>query len=827
MKILRRRIQKRTILNSLGFQTEAGILFDRDEPMATIAYGYQNSSDNLFEGSNNEIAGVREIGVTLGTETDGLRFFTGIDRSMIDVTDGFYQYGVEVEIEDGTKKYINEIYSNLAASLIDLKKYYDMGTRLGMTKYIMEVQDPHIDSADETYAIFNNSTGNYEPISNRFTQKFIDEQRGLYLSSESEAPWVLPIMYYVQALTLLTPMGGFFDFVSRAISLVKFTAPETGNPRSVLAVIQTIEKFLRRLEKLTTPSGGIRSRDSLINPTDVGSKTSGTAVETRKYMHWFIDKTFDSNQLKDYGMDYLSQFEVDNYDKEAANEKLLNEPSLRVVGGEEYLQRVQKETLKFFNSTEPSLDLQVGNKFVSSEDSIDNSSFGFLSPSFCYLGGETKRFLDVNNNNPKDKVQSYDYYTLATAAIANYNVRKGRVSFTPRKQRNISKPAQKLRSELTSYFSNFGVSIQSSLERTPVTGTDKQVSARKVSFIGTKERLQANIQEDRKIDPLEPEKVEGGTNSESNTLREINPNITLLSMGNRIMATGYGNENLSPGERTLSYNKTTEVDGYTFKTDSIQFMNVRSDNNIIDYLSSPRKAKKVARLLGLGMDENLPPSRLLKFMPNQLKSIMLSGVSNGSAKNLLGDNGIGLNPDKEGVSFDPITDPQKAPFYQINFALINKIEVLVGYSNNAMRVKEPIWEVLTREKWNNSVGSFLICRIKGLKLPFLGIGKYKGLEFPKYDEHFLLRPFRTAPELTSPSGLQPGQQLEEAPPLPPTNLRPGAQSQSPGSLPFTRRSGAQNRSSTKNKIIRLDQGIKSSKTPGYLKSTILNKVLIT
>jgi hypothetical protein len=803
MKVLRRRIQKRTILNSLGYPTEGNVLFDRKEPSVVIATGYQlPSPTNIFEGSNTEIGGLRELDISVQQGQPGIKFFTGIDKSMIDVTDGFYQYGVEVEVEDGTLEYINRIYLDLSQAQKDLQQYYDDGTKLGTTKYVAEVQDPHIDNSFEKSAVFRSSPGSYNPLSNRFTSAFIKQQRDKYSgASEILAPWFRSVASYIIGLSLLTPIDSTqTNNISQ--KLMMFTMPETANPRSVLAVLNLIDSFLTKIEKLTTTVGSRdRNESGNVGPTRTPSATGGTAIRTKTYNYWFIDETFDSNQLKNYGLDYLSKVEGSSSQQEVISDKSTDQqPGLRIVGGQEYSERVNKETLKYYNSANPNIDIKVGNKFVNGGDNIDNTSFGFLTPSFCYLGTETKSFLE-QGNSPNDKAHDYDYYALAVSQMVRYNTfgTPGTKQRVDSSDGIVGKNAQQLRNNMMNNYSVAGLTIEPVRRKGIIPNSDNELGPRKVNFVENSATLDLDIVEDRIIDPLEKDIVDGNITENIGYMRGVNPNATLLSIGADLTRTGYTNRTQLPRAQEIRKTGVKEYEGGVINTDSIKFMNVNSDRGILKFLNSKKRRKGLAKSLGMKTNRDMPTDQLLKFLPNQLKSLMVDSANSGEAKSLL-----------DATNKEPITDPETSPFFQINFSMINQIEVLTGYEKSTMRIKNPIWKTLTFDIWNKAVGSALLCRMKNLKLSFIGVGKYKGLEFPTYDEFFLLTPAETI-------------QNRPLPPIgDPNSLR------SDNSSPILSPNQRVNRNSVQNDyLVRIDRLAKTTPDVSNLKSVNVEIPLIT
>jgi hypothetical protein len=104
-------------------------------------------------------------------------------------------------------------------------------------------------------------------------------------------------------------------------------------------------------------------------------------------------------------------------------------------------------------------------------------------------------------------------------------------------------------------------------------------------------------------------------------------------------------------------------------------------------------------------------------------------------------------PPQELIYANEVSTPISAsqvPTVALKFGNIRKIEYLAGFkqSDNAVFMKEPIWISLTEGLLTNIVNSnsTLLCRFVKYSSMF---SKYEGIDFPIYDELFLIG---TAPE---------------------------------------------------------------------------------
>lgn len=728
MKLLRRRISPVTTDNILGNPVEGKVVFDTDNPPSIIATG--SDGGRVFTASNDDTGGLRELVVTLEMGQNGVRFFTAEDRSMIDVTDGVYQYGVEIEVEDAAARYLNNLARNLTSTMKELKQYYEEGTKLGMTRAVVELSDPHIDSAWERLSILNKTPGNYEPTSNRFTETFIKEQRKKWENSKNNSPWVKALTEYFRTLSILTPLSEVYDIQKISTELFKLAAPETGNPQSVSAIIELMEQLISRIGSLTGGTGsGDHSDANVQSYSQINKKVEN---KTNKIEYWFAEESFDSDVQKNYGYEYLSEAEGEKFDKLIEDAKQIKTPGLRLVPGEEYDNRLQAETLKYYNSLDPDLNMKKGGVDITSGDTIENSYFGFISPSFCYLGQEVKTMLDVSGTT--QQTQGNDYYSVLESILLNFNTKSAPIPKQRQnsKRRAISATAQEYKNNIQSFFSNLGMSVESVETPSLIPGVEKLVSPQPSSFLETKEKLQSTfLKDDSKIEPLGDElpfKSEVEDEQE-----DINPNSLFLGIIKTFIDDGSLNINGPVGSTSavIPFKKKNMASPDSVDPETIDTYNLNSDINIVNRISQYEEAKvDLAKSTGVEDADKKTVSDIIKSLPNQIKSVILSSVNSGPVRNNLFE--------KE---YDAVIDVESSSYFRINYSFINKIEVATGYPNkSSMKVKELMWKPLTLERYKSAAGKQLLCRMSEFSAPTLGIKHPKGLKLELFDKYFILQP---------------------------------------------------------------------------------------
>lgn len=189
ISVLRRRITRSVpTLNQLGSPQENFSVFNPDVPVTVIARGQETvPGQKIAPGTESPLGLLNETDLELGTIITGVRDFEVVDLQISAVTDGYYQYGVEIEIEDNTEKLIKSKINQLLSAKHMLDKFYNNAS----TPY-----NPRT------------GKGNFDTLNNRFTDKFIQSYEDIegdwmaQAAMETPLP-VMPLAIYTDALSFL------------------------------------------------------------------------------------------------------------------------------------------------------------------------------------------------------------------------------------------------------------------------------------------------------------------------------------------------------------------------------------------------------------------------------------------------------------------------------------------------------------------------------------------------------------------------------------------------------------------------------------------------
>ena len=410
LTIKRRRVIEQKTKNKLGTSMMGEVLFDSRSPPETILTSRDSTAAGVFtEVKKDDIGGIKEQAFSILTEGGsspqqfGIRFFSVFDKTISGITSGLYQYGIEISVEERTAEYLKEQLDKLILSRKNLHAYYLEGTKLGMAKYLAEVSDPHIDHSEEHGSSVTKSSGNYNPVSNRFTEEFILRRADLIKSFDL---WI-GIETYSDILNLLAPQSMTRDIKNKLFEMI---TPDAGNPKSVMATIKLFDDLISKLNNLI----GLDSDSTTL-------LSSTTTVE-----YWFKNNEFDATQPKNIGYDYLS-----------SDVKYAGSDYLRELTTASYLNRIDKESRFYFKSD-----------MVDQINSLDGPSEAYLSPNYCYFPSFGKTSTQVG------PLLQWTKHALLASRIMNYNY--SRKTDMPQGNTQIDI----FRSSISSIYADLGLTIE-------------------------------------------------------------------------------------------------------------------------------------------------------------------------------------------------------------------------------------------------------------------------------------------------------------------------------------------------------------------------------
>lgn len=378
--------------NRLETEQTKGEVFDKDTPPMVICRTGESEPRSLNE-INGELASFSEQDIFLHRNRGmSMRTFSGTDRAFSNITDGFYQYEVSVEVTDTIKPYLQEQVEELNDAISKLVEYYNFSTLISPTLEQAEISNPHIDLDAEMGGTEAPDKSHYEAYSNKFTRRFAKEASKKY-GSLRNSPWIsIPTV-------LVDLVSGFVsnfpeDKKSQIASSLRHSmSPVTGNPTKILSVIKMMESFAKKVADLSAlPSKPTISASA--NTSTTGKEVKGTSKSPTKSFSATkrFEETFDTNQTKNFGFNY--------FDTELGS---VQDLGLKRVSNLDYDDRVELETEKFLSDSDVDVNLTLGDKKITRNSKVGDASHSYFTPVSFLDSGVLYDFSDVEDEDLSGK----------------------------------------------------------------------------------------------------------------------------------------------------------------------------------------------------------------------------------------------------------------------------------------------------------------------------------------------------------------------------------------------------------------------------------------
>ena len=153
-------------------------------------------------------------------------------------------------------------------------------------------------------------------------------------------------------------------------------------------------------------------------------------------------------------------------------------------------------------------------------------------------------------------------------------------------------------------------------------------------------------------------------------------------------------------------------------------------------------SKSVSKILNVSSTEAESVNNYVG-LPNQIKSIVKASVESDQVRKDI----------FSGATKDFVNDINTSSLYEINWSLIQKVEVMVGFETNDVgqkMIKAERWETLTRELYETMGGELILCKMTPFSNDQFNIKYNNNIELPIYDGYFLLQVPSTIPRTVEP-----------------------------------------------------------------------------
>ncbi len=680
LKLYRRRIKN----NVLSSNSNAEVVLeklDANEPDELILQTSDISWKNFLNLNNNK-ASIRETSLYVDGDNEFMRYFTGIDKTFKNLTDGVYQYYIEFEIEDGVIQMAKEKLQRLSLAKNELVQYYNKVSKPTMRKFLIETQNPHIDSPRETSNNSMITDYGYDVVLNKLSPQLVSRLIREYGGVDSvTAPWIQPVAIFAEILDTFSESISTNDDRTALVDFLHIALnPNSTNPSCISKIIELIDYFMSSL--CNTFDINIENLTDSTQTSPVSSRTSRSFKITK-----FFNEIFDSNFLKSYNIDYLS----------ASPNEINNQDGLTLLNKSKLNQRISNEMLRFFNTENPNIN------FNSTSDNPENLKYSFLTPSR----------LDIKNT-------SVIFSGVDSGIVTNEN----------REVYNFYDSALKYEKAISIYADilNFKLDVSGKNRDVPASRKNERITLPENEKGNDKQK--ETLYSSRKINDLFSNfanvTIENFStiNSENLSFKDnLKPLINLMSS----LSSGAIRNRQSYGQ-AYTTNSTRPTNNIISNTENDYVKNLANKN-----INNIRITNIGGRSIVLGFDRGFLVSKLNRI-PNQIRALIFK-PQNELSNNI-------KNQLNYADNFSRYIENKTINYF--NFEMIAEIEYLSGFerieNTEQISLNNPIWKTLDKQYLDGiTQETEILCRLKSFENKDLGISISSDLEKRFYDKYFVIR----------------------------------------------------------------------------------------
>tara|TARA_R110000851_G_scaffold191178_2_gene341810 strand:+ start:26 stop:2260 length:2235 start_codon:yes stop_codon:yes gene_type:complete len=606
-------------------------------------------------------------------------------------------------LQDGTVEFVKDSLKRLEAARKDLQHYY-----------AESMSAKNYDALNDSFKYsYQDTLKNKYPLPTRRALTGTGVSSSLQKSriveeSLSSAPWVRPVVVYVDCLFNLTNLT---DRKAKSISSLLYTMcnSTTGSSVGMLTLIEKMMSLEQKIKKSLDNKGQLASE---LEFSEKGKIVQTTKDRPMVVINHRFKEVFDSDILKFTGYDFLGG---------ERGKKV----GLRSMTIEQYRGRIKEENDKYFSSNVPNAS------YAGVTANFSSVRASYLTPKIIDLGEGRSYNLTADST----MLWFYKYYEQIVSTLMAMKpdvVAAGKDRLTSVSKLNSIDPesdspltveentvnvtnSKVLQMFSTSYSTPVGYEFELTLsDPAEISEEDETRLISSESIFGPTSALVTDSIEE--IDEIGDQISE----EDADALEDFTEFTSALIGG------------FLKSKKSL-FGKSKKLSGP--KADTMTSFDLTDHRNVLDKHVEFRR-RTIGRHIKSGKEtrEKVSKESLLNAMPNQIKSVFFS------------NNKFVKNPINNLMSADPVADPRYEGMLYYNLKMINKIEVFTGYPTNkktgekimiSAPFKRITQEILATAKQKNQA---LLCRMSPYSNNVLGFSHSKKLNLPIYDEYFILSP---------------------------------------------------------------------------------------
>jgi len=718
--------------------------FMDNEVSELIVQADQRFSDSTIRPTRlNNGSSVEEVVIEAQNDV-GVRYFSGIDKSITQKTDGFYKYHIEVDIQDTVYRVINFHANTLSQDINTLKEYYSSAQNSAAAiknpfgaahltstgDYVKPrvqkgFQSPELEGNCSTQNNMPNvakkenvpassdknsmyskgfEKGEYVPrsfnaLTNKFSQSFRQNLRWSNPSSgdgvSDELVAILDRFVTIDNFYSPNPLSDL-EFDRRIRSLMNIISPVGGSPEGISSVIAVMEKvnsdinsIIDLYQKPDDKNSGTTNATTRKSHVEGGDRKKMTIISVSNEFSYICN----ASDMGDIGIDFMALGTDENF-------------GLKKVSRDMFRKITSREVSKLFDSE----TANVGIEGYDEQDTVATSMMSYFTPT--KIGINPSIDLTIANSNQASVSNKEEYKKVASATFF-YNA------------------GRKSKSKSASYQSYVVKKQDSSKKEPPYSNPNQPLNSKEQEMVAQKINLKSEIENAN----TSAQWISDNLGVQIVNKEESSPNTSPTSTADATMETAdssdktknYIENDLGKGSTSQNNRAASPILKQLINQDSGKSPNQVKDYNLIDGNSKVKQNfDKIKKTIN--------PNDSLRELPNPVKLLIKS-------------NSRSYPPDKSGdvrkeveamLSEDVNSD--NVDMFRYKFYEIVEVQILREYkkSANGYSLMLPKWEKLTQKAYDEYAGKNLLCRIIPYENKIMGIERAENYDLPTYDEYFIL-----------------------------------------------------------------------------------------
>jgi hypothetical protein len=379
---------------------------------------------------------------------DGLEFFSGVDKSIGDITKGKYKYKTTMKLLDGSYYTVHRLKERLIENLSFLKEYYNL-SKIPELITRSFIDNPHIDSPLE-YSSLSVKKGYYNPTENRFNDGLSDKNDELQNIVNDYKEIYLTIVNSDSKFENEKIQNNKQEANEIASTMINLIKPNFGNPSGVLKVINMYESLIEKINYLLNSKGSsisIKKQDGTLERSFIKS------LDLEEVFDNFI---FEADSAKNFGLNYFSRQPLQNYGLGEFNRGYLED----LTFNKKLTYIILPDNVRFYRINITDKDAKLSNETGDKVyNALENILVSFNEENFKNISSSTQAIKNLVNNDVAETNSIFNNLKINGINLDNKKLLNIPFSTTNKSEQEIKSKQRILNSYKNNNFSKISNSL--------------------------------------------------------------------------------------------------------------------------------------------------------------------------------------------------------------------------------------------------------------------------------------------------------------------------------------------------------------------------------